>query len=484
MADRARIVSIDQAGTVTTVKDLQDITNYYMLRDSFAVHPPARNPVLAQRTRRYAGARTVAESHGNGEIVWSLRTKGASGDAALLNLESALTVLEAARTDLFFEWRPEGASNSVYYEIRGPAQWSPVYSNRQFVGATAIGADITIPVGPLAWGTKYTIAISSTALPAVVQLSSAITGDAPALADVALRTSGGTSPPIWALLGWAKRPGTPLAGSVAPFGVIEAESATTVSTWAVAADASKRGGSGLNVNTSGAGGANATWAVDPSVLDPDDFRLGEVDVEVWARVLVASTVVSPALALSLEPDAGTNFGQPVYSAEYGSVGKQIVKPSSSTVFRMVKLGTLTMPVDVVSPLKWRVKVAGGWAAGSSGAFSLDYLVMVPARARALSPSGKPNDSSYPDFIVSTADTTKLIRSDLSGRVGSAAGNTGRDAGLGGSLIELPVGNVDMLLKLSSLVPDDPTLDATSEQLSHTVTGTVTVTPRYWVGRGA
>jgi hypothetical protein len=34
------------------------------------------------------------------------------------------------------------------------------------------------------------------------------------------------------------------------------------------------------------------------------------------------------------------------------------------------------------------------------------------------------------------------------------------------------------VKLSSLVPDDPTSDATSEQLAHTATVHVAVTPRW------
>jgi hypothetical protein len=47
--------------------------------------------------------------------------------------------------------------------------------------------------------------------------------------------------------------------------------------------------------------------------------------------------------------------------------------------------------------------------------------------------------------------------------------------MGGELLEtLPPGNTDMLLKLSSLVPDDPTVDATSEQVSHTATVHVAV----------
>ena len=101
----------------------------------------------------------------------------------------------------------------------------------------------------------------------------------------------------------------------------------------------------------------------------------------------------------------------------------------------------------------------------------------------MSKSGVANDSAYPDFILSTSDTTKTIRSDLSGLVASAAGTAGPDSGLGGTPIELPPGDVNVFVKLSSLVADDPTSDTTSEQKEHTgVTGTVLVSPRYWTVR--
>ena len=66
-------------------------------------------------------------------------------------------------------------------------------------------------------------------------------------------------------------------------------------------------------------------------------------------------------------------------------------------------------------------------------------------------------------------------------MGSAAASAGTDSGLGGSLIEIPAGTTEFFVKLSSLVPDDPTPDTTSEQLSHTgVTGAFEITPRYWI----
>lgn len=270
-------------------------------------------------------------------------------------------------------------------------------------------------------------------------------------------------------------------GAVPPFGIIQAEACDTgsLSTWAVTSDADYLVGSGLQATTSGAGTASAEYLIDPALLVRDDYSQGDVEVVVYARVELASSVVSPKLVLSARPDAGTSFGTERYSNEWQSAGKLLTLPSSGTRFRPVRLGTLPLLSDPSAPVRWRLKVAASWAAGSSGTFGLDYLWLVTARAHALSPDAKPNDATYPDFIPSTAATVKTIRSDLSGAIAASGQNAHPDHGLGGSLLELPPGNVDVLVKLSSLVPDDPTSDATSEQLAHTGSAVaLTVTPRW------
>jgi hypothetical protein len=485
MADRRRLVSkSDITGTVTTIRDWEDGSTMLSVKDSWIVTPGQRKTTHADSQRRYGGSIPTGETHTNGFIEWSMLIKGATADACIASVEAMLGDLESLRVtrdDLYVEWRPDGATSSVYYEIRGPGEWKTDYKWAQFAGALSLVVSIRIPVAPLADGAAIDIAITSTTMPATVALATAIPGNAPARASLALTTSGGGAPPIFALIGWTKRPTTPLASSSAPFGVFNASSAMTPTTWAVVAHADYRGGNGLQVTTAGAGTASALLAVDPSTLVSDDFTPGEVTVELWATVKLAATVVSPRLILSVQPFAGTSFGGEQFSAEFGSVGKLLTVPTA-TAMRHVKLGTLTLPVDAAQPLKHNIKVAASWAAGSSGTFGLSYVAIVLARQRALSPTSKTNDASYPKFIASTGATTKTIRHDLSGRVASGAGNPGRDSGLGGSLLELPPGDVDLLVKLSTLVPDDPTLDATSEQLSHTVTGALRVTPRYWLAR--
>ena len=127
-------------------------------------------------------------------------------------------------------------------------------------------------------------------------------------------------------------------------------------------------------------------------------------------------------------------------------------------------------------------MATSWGNPATTVIGLDYLVVVPSRARCLSPSRVADDSTYPFFCVSTSQTQKLIRSDLSGFVGSPPGALHPDHGLGGRLLELPSGDIDACVKLSSLVPDDPTSDTNTEQLAHSATVRFGATPRWHMAR--
>jgi hypothetical protein len=488
VADRRRIVTISDTGTVTTVLDVEDLTNYFSERDSFNVVPGAPKPIQAERARRFGGWRKVGETHDNGAITWTSFVKGTTADLAIVNAEALFALLRDPRSDLYFEWRPEAASASTFYEIRGPATMTPAYRWVTFQSNKFWKMTVEIPVAPLARGLPSTITLGTPTLPTVVALGTAIPGSAPALADVQLRTGAGSgSVPVWAMFAWWKRPGATIISTVPPVGIIEAENGTGFVGFAdTGVDATYRGSHGLTVTAAGAGTAAVFYTIDPSVVDVDDFALSDVDIEVWARIKLASTLVSPKLTISIHPFVGPTFGAEQFSAEWGSAGKLLTLPSSGSQFRLTRLGTLSMPVDKVAPLAYYLKLAASWAAGSSGALAVDYLVLVPARSRALSPSSKPLDATFPKFIVSNADTMKIVRgTDLSGRVASGAGAFARDSGLGGSLIELPPGNVDMLLWLSSVVPDDPTVDTQTQQLSHALIATsqLTITPRFYLAKG-
>ena len=219
MSDRRRIVTLTASGTVTTLLDIES-TSILAWRDSFTVTAPPRRPVLSTRQRRYGGARTVQEMHDNGSIQDKVLVKAGSADAAIAVVSTLLKILESPRQDLYFEWRPGGATTSVFYEIRGPATYQATTSTVRLESSSpSVDVDITIPVAPLARLAPQTFTIASTDLPAVTSITG-VGGDAPGLADISIR-SGQTATaaaPIWALIGWWKKITGATPGAIPPWG--------------------------------------------------------------------------------------------------------------------------------------------------------------------------------------------------------------------------------------------------------------------------
>lgn len=474
MADTRKLVTIDSAGTVTTVKDLEVSSTYMAVRDSFNVKAPDRQTAYSGAPRRYAGASAVSETHGNAEVQWQVLVRGATQDACLQNVEAMLAAIEPlSYPGLHLEWRPDGATASTYYEVRGPAKWQSDYKWTRFQGALSLIVDIAIPVAPLAKGGLVTQVISSFTTPNLVQVPSAIGGAAPAKVDVTVSKAGSQAGPAFAMLAWWSRLPTPPGGYSNVFSILEAESGGSLATWASGADAAARGGSRLVATASGAGTTSAKYAIHTGGI-----VAGTVDVEIWARVYLASTLVSPRIIASAATD--NMGGASSYTREWGSVGRPLNVPSASG-YRLTRVGTITLPITGVDP-RWALTVGMSWAAGSSGTVGLDWLLLVPARQRAVSPGSELLDSSYPRFMpTSTAAISKLITSDLAGALVSGGVNAA-DPGLGGTAIEMPTGNVDMAVLLSEMPADEP---VSANTIGAGYTGTtmsLAITPRYFLAR--
>jgi hypothetical protein len=277
-------------------------------------------------------------------------------------------------------------------------------------------------------------------------------------------------------------------GDRATVGVNESTDAVNLVGWASSAQAGARGGSDLRVTTAGAGSYSAQWLnVFPNLAGADDFSGNTLELEIWARALVTSTLVNPRLIASVGPQNTTSGRR--YTHEFGATGRLLTKPSAGTVYRFTRLGVIS--TDATSPDFTPVLYLDGTVdVGSTGAFGFDYVVAVPARRRALSPTGVALDSGYPKFVDTTTERVKKVRSDLSATSNTPSASTGtyRDHGLGGNLIQpgpLPASyrGLELVVKLSSLVPDDPTSDTTTEQAAHTATVQVDVTPRSYLMRG-
>jgi virginiamycin B lyase len=290
-----------------------------------------------------------------------------------------------------------------------------------------------------------------------------------------------SEPSIWALLGWAAAPASGLAP--APFGLLSASASTAVgSGWSSygtvtgALNGKARHGTGTR--------AGAYWEVDPATMVPDSFR-GEIAVEVWARILSKALVGPVNLTLSAQPQDGAAYGAPRYTDEWGSGGRPFVPAvgeGSAWPWRLTRLGTLHLLVNPLAPRIWKLWLEGTCA--SVGEWGVDYLLVVPVLQRACSPSSKEDTAAYPRFIANIGPTVKTVKSNLSALIAKPGKNGHPDSGLGGQLMTLPAGSTQLLVKLSSGVPDSPAVSAAVEQASYSAAVTVTVTPRFFLARTA
>ncbi len=267
-------------------------------------------------------------------------------------------------------------------------------------------------------------------------------------------------------------------GSHSPIGVIEAETAVPFFTsgFALTADGSRSASFVMQWTTSGAGSASMTWYVDGSLIDPDDFTMGDLSVEVWAWVKLASTLASPQLALTAKTDVS---GGPVRETREPTVVR--TKPSSGTLWRMARLGTINL--GSTQGTRWLLTLTATVSSGSSGVLSVDQLLLLPAQRRLAGATGKALDATYPMFLPSTSETTRTVRHDGTSEL-ALPNRTGFPApALGGALPEFGPGDVTLVVATSNRVPDDPTVDANEAGFGYIAQVHASVRPRYFGGRG-
>ena len=475
---------VDTTSTVsTTVKDLEVDNKLMAGRDSFTIKAPDRTVSSAGSGRRYAGTYAVTDSHSNAQANWKLLVTDTTADLASQAVEAVLQPLESLNTpDLHLEWRPDGNTYSTFYEVRGPATWQLGYSRLQYTSNQRLELDVQIPISPLGRAGVATQTFASAAYPlvtpAVIGLTSAIPGSAPAQVEMTLSRVDNTFNPAFAVVGWWSRLPSPPTGYNNCYSFIQGEATkpgTTPTTWVSSGSGTASGGNELRAAVSGAGTASATYGI--STLG---VTSATVDIEIWARVNISSTIVSPKITASLQSGVGAS----IYTREWGLAGRPIAVPTSNQ-WRLTRVGTITIPAQKAAS-NWNLNIGMSWAAGSTVSLSLDCLLLVPADQRAVSPSGEALDSSYPRFLQNSSNSgrviSKTIKSDLSGSV-KLDGNIAPDPGLGGSLLEFPPGNVDMAVLLSEM-PADSGADALTMSSSFDCWLDFKITPRYFVVKGS
>ena len=293
--------------------------------------------------------------------------------------------------------------------------------------------------------TGFGISLTGAPLPGTVTFVGAYLGT-----NVTQMTSGGGSPATVTTL---------VDGGVAP----------------IFSDAAYRSGVGVTPTLVN-GLFTAKTVIDPALLVPDDYTQNEIAIEVWGRQTCIPS--AQVVRISAWPVTASAAVAAVTTEEYGAVGKLVVPAASGSPLRFIRLGTLRLRTDLGRYLLV-------WESPTSGS-QLDYFVLVPASGRALSPTGKVGDSTFPSFVSATTEITKRVRSDLSGTIREPVSGTPEvnAPGLGGSLLELQPGDTDLVVKLGSLVPDDPTNSSAAEQLAHSATVHLAVTPRWHLGRAS
>lgn len=151
MADVLRLVFYDEQDQLVPLLDLEREVAMYRQRGTFTVTPGPRQASLAAGEGRRAGARQVSERRDNGTVGATWTVKGATADEALGNVEALLGEADSARIDRYLQWRPEGASRSVLYPIRGAATVEALsYQWVEFAQTYAVGVQVSWPVAPWA----------------------------------------------------------------------------------------------------------------------------------------------------------------------------------------------------------------------------------------------------------------------------------------------------------------------------------------------
>lgn len=459
-----------------TVLDLEVDQKYMAIRDTFSIKAAPRKTVSSNNNLRYGGSWAVSETHDNAAADWTLIIKGDTADEAVEAVEALLTELETLRrTDVYLEWKPDDVTNSIFYEVRGPAVWQVNYQRIKFLATNTLEVNVQIPLSPLGRGLSSAQEFYSTiTTPAVFQLPSTVPGNAPAQADLLFQTTDLSTNPVFAIVAWWNRlPSLPVNVNNI-YSLIQGENtATGISPtgWSSTSHAEASGGYYLAASTASAGSSSASYSVSTSGIEDD-----EVDVEVWARVGLGGSAIN---SLRAATSFRSGRGSAIYTREWGLNGRPLIGTGNSNPFKLTRLGTVTLPVSDVGP-DWTMQIDMSWGAGS-GTAGLDWVLLVPANQRACSPSGEPLDAAYPKFLEPGATgtlLTKRISSDLSGSVALGDGQLARTPGLGGSLLEFPPGQVDMALILSRS-PADDNGSSMPAQKSLDVTLQGLITPRYF-----
>lgn len=251
-------------------------------------------------------------------------------------------------------------------------------------------------------------------------------------------------------------------------------------------------GSALGLTGSTTGGTNVTSTggavITPALIPADDYGGQSITVETWTRVIVSGSNGAQSWVTSAYPvtPAGAFGGAGIqYGMEFGATAINLTLPASGSndKARFVKTGTIALASTAGPAAAWDVRQAIANASGSNST-GLDYVAYVPARARISSVTGKPSSAVAAVLPAVSSEETLTIASDGSASLAVYPSTDGTPVpSLGGALPEVGPGSVNLLARVSNLVPGDPTTGTTVvETATYPFTFRLGVTPRYTLAR--
>jgi hypothetical protein len=151
MGDRLRIVQERWPRRPVVVYDLSTAT-VFPQRGSFKITPGKAAPIMVDQGGRYGGSTVADERLSNGSVSVSLIVLGSSADNTLDIASEVVRQVSEPPRGRWLEWRPDGAGQSIYFELRGSAGWDAGYDWAPFAGAGALTLPLTWNVAPVALG--------------------------------------------------------------------------------------------------------------------------------------------------------------------------------------------------------------------------------------------------------------------------------------------------------------------------------------------
>lgn len=390
---------------------------------------------------------------------------------------------------------PSGTPTStVTYTIPfNPGIYPLVREGYPVINAWSLAASRTIIKG---WDWKpYTYRLLNT--PATVTLPE-LPGTAPAAVDIDLTPSASDSDYArHLLLGWRRAKAGNAAfviGSTVSRSLLVNGEAGVVGTGTAvtAADAAKYRGSANTAmgytTTAIDGSAFATWYFDATAFEADDFT-NTITFAAFVRYWRDALLISPRLALkfAMTADSATNRLSP----EFGSTGHFLSGNPITPGVRTTFAGTFTVESTSLSAVQLQFLWSVGSATGVR--FAVDEIYLVPLASLALSATNKSrDDGTYTPFFssLSPSNRTRRINRDLSGAAilnddSVYQAPSAIPLNIGGAQLLFPSAaeGVELLVRPSVGVPDDPVETTAADILTHNVTVHARVTPRHHLVAG-